>query len=77
MTAERRQRPEGIGDVQQRGTALSQGLSESWGDEHNTRMVFQIFKKKLFEFSGMIGSSFKWDVSMEQAHLHSARCDWC
>lgn len=39
VTAEWWERPEGVGDVQLRGTALSQRFSESQGEEHNTRLL--------------------------------------
>lgn len=39
VTAEWWERPEGVSDVQLRGTALSQGFSESQGEEHNTRLL--------------------------------------
>lgn len=49
VTAEWWERPEGVSDVQLRGTALSQGFSESQGEEHNTRLlkifIFLRFKK--------------------------------
>lgn len=39
VTAEWWERPEGVGGAQQRGTALSQGFSESQGEQRNTSLL--------------------------------------
>lgn len=56
VTAEWWERPEGVGDVQQRGTALSQGFSESQGG--GTQL--QGFKKWLQPFFGCALYTFEW-----------------
>lgn len=46
VTAEGREHPEGVGGVQQRGTALSQSSSESQGEEYNAKLFKRFFSSK-------------------------------
>ncbi len=59
MTAEWWERPEGVGDAQQRGTALSQGFAESrWGERSSVPGFMKAFSdSKRKKENGVQGAS--------------------